>query len=92
MKAWPDTNGSAIARYLRQLRLRSLVNPRPIIVSVLRGFQESWCSVMRSSSRVSRDALEAWLHERAAAVAAFNAFSTVPASSIDSSTSLCMKG
>jgi integrase len=65
MKAWPDTTGSAIARYLRQRRLRNPVSQR-LYRSVLRGFQDIVGRHQRSSSRVGRHTLEAWLRERAA--------------------------
>jgi hypothetical protein len=64
MKAWPDTNGSAIARYLRQLRLRSRVN-QTYYRQALRSFQEIVVQRQCLSSQVSRSALEALLHERA---------------------------
>jgi integrase len=64
MKAWPDTGGSAIARYLRQLRLRSRVN-QTYYRQALRSFQEVVVQRRCLSSQVSRDALEVWLHERA---------------------------
>ena len=65
MKAWPDTDGSAIARYLRQLRLRSPIN-QTYYRQALRGFQDVVARRPCSPSLVSRDALEAWLRERAA--------------------------
>ena len=65
MKAWPDTDGSAIARYLRQLRLRSPIN-QTYYRQALRGFQDVVARRQCSPSLVSRDALEAWLRERAA--------------------------
>jgi len=64
MKPWPDTDGSAIARYLGQLRLRTR-QARNIYRSVLRRFQDAMVR-HRCSSSVSREALEAWLRERAA--------------------------
>jgi hypothetical protein len=64
MKPWPDSDGSAIARYLGQLRLRTR-QARNIYRSVLRRFQDAMVR-HRCSSSVSREALEAWLRERAA--------------------------
>jgi integrase/recombinase XerD len=69
MKAWPDTNGSAIGRYLRQLRLRNPKIPT-IYRSILRGFQDVVAQHERSPSRVSRHVLEVWLRERTAEWAA----------------------
>lgn len=53
MKAWPDTNGSAIARYLRQLRLRSRVN-QTYYHQALRSFQEVVVQRQSLSSQVNR--------------------------------------
>ena len=39
MNAWPDTDGSAIARYLRQLRLRCPIS-QMYYRQALRSFQE----------------------------------------------------
>jgi integrase len=64
MKTWPDTNGSAIVGYLRQLRLRSPISPI-YYRQTLRSFQEVVARRQFSSSPVSRDVLEAWLRERA---------------------------
>jgi integrase len=69
MKAWPDTSGNAIARYLRQLRLRHPKTPT-IYRNLLRGFQDVVARRERSPSRVSRHTLEAWLRERTAEWAA----------------------
>ena len=41
MNAWPDTDGSAITRYLRQLRLRS-PTAKPIIVRLFAAFRKQW--------------------------------------------------
>lgn len=65
MTAWPDTDGSAITRYLRQLRLRSPTG-QTHYRQVLRGFQETVAGYRPSPSHVSRGALEAWLRERLA--------------------------
>ncbi len=64
MKIWPDTNGAVVARYLGQLRLRY---PRSPIYyrQVLHSFQEIVVQAQCPPSQVNRDALEAWLHERA---------------------------
>ena len=69
MKPWPDANGGAITRYLRELRLRH-PKTRTIYRSLLRGFQDVVVRHQRSPSRVSRHALEAWLRERTAEWAA----------------------
>lgn len=65
MKTWPYTNGNAIARYLRQRRLRHPETPT-YYRGVLRGFQDAVARHQRSPSRVSRHTLEVWLRERAA--------------------------
>jgi hypothetical protein len=64
MKPWPDSDGGAIALYLGQLRLRTR-QARNTYRSVLRRFQDAMVR-HRCSSSVSREALEAWLCERAA--------------------------
>jgi integrase/recombinase XerD len=69
MKTWPDRNGSAIARYLRQRRIRHPITPT-IYRSLLRDFQAVVERCERSPSQVSRRTLEAWLRERAAEWAA----------------------
>jgi site-specific recombinase XerD len=65
MRNWPDRDGSAIGRYLRQRRLRHPQTPKTYR-RVLRGFQDVVQRCERSSSRVSQQTLEAWLHERGA--------------------------
>ena len=65
MKTWPDTDGSAIERYLRQLRLRS-PNSRIYYRQALCSFQKIIAGRQCSPSPVSRDAIAAWLRERAA--------------------------
>lgn len=62
MNAWPDTDGNAISRHLRQLRLRDPETQTAYRV-VLRGFQEA-VARQCSPSQISRDALETWLRER----------------------------
>lgn len=64
MKTWPDTDGSAGARYLNQLRLRSPISPI-YYPQRLRSFQDVVVRRQFALSRVSRDVLEAWLRERA---------------------------
>lgn len=64
MKTWPDSDGGAIVRYLGQLRLRSRTSPI-YYRQALRSFQESVVRQQCSPSQVSRDALGAWLRERA---------------------------
>jgi integrase len=65
MRTWPDRDGSAIGRYLRQRRLRHPQTPKTYR-RVLRGFQDVVKRCERSSSRVSQQTLETWLHERGA--------------------------
>jgi site-specific recombinase XerD len=65
MRTWPDREGNAIGRYLRQRRLRHPQTPKTYR-RVLRGFQDVVQRCERSSSRVSQQTLEAWLHERGA--------------------------
>lgn len=64
MKNWPDTDGTTITRYLRQLRLRCPISPI-YYRQALHSFQEVVIQHQPVRSQVSRDALEAWLHERA---------------------------
>lgn len=64
MKTWPDTDGSAITRYLRQLRLRCPTSPI-YYRQALRSFQEVVVRRHCVPSQVNRNALEAWLRERA---------------------------
>jgi integrase/recombinase XerD len=64
MKTWPDTDGSAITCYLRQLRLRCPISPI-YYRQALRSFQEVVVRRHCAPSEVNRDALEAWLRERA---------------------------
>lgn len=63
MKTWPDADGSIIARYLDQLRLRCPISPT-YYRQALRSFEDV---VVRRPPpfQVNRDALEAWLRERA---------------------------
>lgn len=63
MKTWPDTDGDAVTHYLRQLRLRSQ-GAEASYRRILRGFQEIAASRQCSSSKVSRETLEAWLRDR----------------------------
>ena len=64
MKPWPDTDGSAITRYLRQLRLRCPISPI-YYRQALCSFQEAVVRHQCPPLQVSRKALEAWLRERA---------------------------
>lgn len=64
MKPWPDTDGSAITRYLRQLRLRCPISPI-YYRQALCDFQEVVVRHQCPPLQVSREALEAWLRERA---------------------------
>ena len=64
MRTWPDTDGSAITRYLRQLRLRCPISPI-YYRQALRSFQEVVVRRKCPASQVNRDAVGAWLRERA---------------------------
>jgi integrase/recombinase XerD len=64
MKTWPDTDGAVVARYLGQLRLRDPRNPIRYR-QALHSFQDIVVQTQCPPSQVSRDALEAWLRERA---------------------------
>ena len=64
MKNWPDTGGSAITRYLRQLRLRCPISPI-YYRQALCSFQEVVVRHQCPPLQVSREALETWLRERA---------------------------
>lgn len=64
MKIWPDTDGSTIERYLRQLRLRNRTSPI-YYRQALRSFQDVVVRLQHPPLQVSRDTLESWLHERA---------------------------
>jgi integrase/recombinase XerD len=64
MKPWPDTDGNAITRYLRQLRLRCPISPI-YYRQALCSFQEVVVQHHCPPLQVSREALEAWLRERA---------------------------
>jgi site-specific recombinase XerC len=65
MTEWPDTDGTAITRYLRQLRLRK-PRTRAAYRSILLSFQAFVTERQCRRSLISRDILEAWLRERAA--------------------------
>ena len=65
MRTWPDSNASAIERFLRQRRIRHPQTPKTYR-RVLCGFQDVVRRYERSSSRVSRRTLETWLRERRA--------------------------
>jgi integrase/recombinase XerD len=62
MRAWPDSNGNAIRRFLQQRRIRHPQTPKTYR-RILHGFQDLVRRHERSSSQVSRRTLEAWLHE-----------------------------
>ena len=64
MKTWPDTDGAVVARYLGQLRLRYPTSPI-YYRQALHSFEKIVVATQCPPSQVSRDALEAWLHERA---------------------------
>jgi integrase/recombinase XerD len=64
MKTWPDTDRAVVARYLGQLRLRHPMSPTNYR-QALHSFQEIVVRTQCQPSQVSRDALEAWLSERA---------------------------
>jgi integrase/recombinase XerD len=63
MRIWPDRNDSAIGRSMRQRRLRHPQTPS-FYHRVLRGFQDVVKRCECSLSRVIRQTLEVWLHER----------------------------
>jgi integrase/recombinase XerD len=65
MRSWPDKNGSAIGRFLRQRRTRHPKTPA-FYRRVLRSFEDVAKRCQDSSSPVSRRTLELWLHERGA--------------------------
>jgi integrase/recombinase XerD len=65
MRNWPDRNGNAIGRFLRQRRFRHPQTPKTYR-RILRGFQDVVKRCERSSSRVSQRTLEVWLQERRA--------------------------
>lgn len=65
MRTWPDRNGAAIERFLQQRRIRHPQTPKTYR-RILRGFHDLVSRRERSSSRVSRGTLQAWLHERSA--------------------------
>jgi integrase/recombinase XerD len=65
MKTWPDRNGNAIGRFLRERRFRHPQTPLTYR-RILRGFQEVVKRCECSSSRVNQRTLEVWLHERGA--------------------------
>ena len=56
MKPWPDTDGSAITRYLRQLRLRCPISPI-YYRQALCSFQEVVVRHQCPPLQVSREAL-----------------------------------
>lgn len=65
MNIWPDADDRSIARYLSRLRLRCPTSPiyyRQVLLS----FQEAMRRHPRTPGKVDRQALEAWLNERAA--------------------------
>ncbi len=65
MRSWPDSNGSAIDRFLRQRRIRHPQTPKTYR-RILRGFQDVVKRGERSASRVSRHTLQIWLREHGA--------------------------
>jgi integrase/recombinase XerD len=62
MNAWPDVNGDAISRYLRQLRLRTSHTAR-IYRGILSGFQR--LVEQRGGGTVDLTIIVEWLRERA---------------------------
>ncbi len=70
MRTWPDRNGSAIERFLRQCRMHHPQTPKTYR-RVLCGFQDVVRRCERSSSRVSLQTLKGWLQERGAEWSAF---------------------
>lgn len=65
MRTWPDTNASAIERFLRQRRIRHPQTPKTYR-RALCGFQDVVRRCERSSSHVSLPTLKSWLQERGA--------------------------
>jgi integrase/recombinase XerD len=63
MRTWPDSNGGAIERFLRQRRIHHPQTPKTYR-RVLCGFQDVVRRCERSSSRVSLQTLKGWLQER----------------------------
>jgi integrase/recombinase XerD len=63
MRTWPETDGAAIRRYVRQLRIRSPVTPR-VYRCVLSGFQR-FVTQHQSEPGVSQALIATWLRERA---------------------------
>jgi integrase/recombinase XerD len=63
MKNWPDRNGSAVDRFLRQRRIRHPQTPKTYR-RILRGFLDVVKRCERPASRVSRRTLQIWLRER----------------------------
>ena len=70
MRTWPDSNASAIERFLRQRRIHHPQTPKTYR-RVLCGFQDVVRRCERSSSRVSLQTLKGWLQERGAEWSAF---------------------
>lgn len=62
MNAWPNDDGDAIERHVRQLRLRSRATVH-VYRCVLRGFQRF--VQQRGDAAPDAASLQAWLHERA---------------------------
>ena len=63
MKNWPDADSDAIARYLRQLRLRCPISPT-YYRQTLESFRQFVNQHQYPASQVSRDTVETWLCER----------------------------
>lgn len=64
MSPWPDGDGGAIRRHLRQLRLRSPITPK-VYRCILAGFQR-FVVQHPCEPLVDQAVIEAWLNERAA--------------------------
>jgi integrase/recombinase XerD len=63
MRIWPDADGTAIRRYLRQLRLRNPITTK-VYRCVLSGFQH-FVAQHQLTAGVSQQVITAWLRERA---------------------------
>jgi hypothetical protein len=70
MRTWPDSNASAIERFLRQRRIYHPQTPKTYR-RVLCGFQDVVRRCERSPSRVSLQTLKGWLQERSGEWSAF---------------------
>jgi integrase/recombinase XerD len=63
MSTWPDSDGAALRRYVKHLRLRNPVSRR-VYCSILNGFQR-FVAQQSPTQPVSRQIIERWLRDRA---------------------------